>query len=91
MAEQVYGDADFCDKVREQTVAHMSAMRAVSGGGESGEEKEKRLIGAQVYSQFVPEEDFDAYLDRMRRNGEVADHPEIQGEPKQAQEKILFF
>jgi hypothetical protein len=30
-----------------------------------------------VYSGFV-EENFDEYLERIRRNGEVADHPEIQ-------------
>ncbi len=40
-----------------------------------------------MYSQFVAEDDFDAYLARMRRNGEVADHPEIQGKTSAA----LFF
>ena len=79
VAEQVYGDAEFCDRVREQTVSHMSAMRAVR---EEEENKKTTRSGfsPQVYSQFVPDEAFDDYLNRMRRNGEVADHPEIQGE-----------
>ena len=59
VADQVYGDADLCDRVREQTLDHEERAR-------------------DVYSQFVVDESFDDYLARMRRGGQVADHPEIQ-------------
>lgn len=59
VADQVYGDAELCDKVREQTINHEAAQR-------------------NVFEQFVVDESFDDHLRRMRQNGQLGDHTEIQ-------------
>ncbi len=44
----------------------------------------------EVYSGFV-EENFDEYLQRIRRNGEVGDHPEIQAMAELYNRPILVY